>query len=883
MTFPFDINNYNDLVNNSELGSSGYYPIGTGNFWHSGVHINYKSGDRIIKPLIPNGKVVLFRLNKEYEECELPEKLTEDSYNHEFANYKDKYTEVIEDDYKYYKLNDGDDNTYSISNNFVLLKHKIEDEHLSKPLEFYSLYMNLAPVTDKIQDSRVLHTKNKPFYPDCMLNETTKELKSGCVQIKYENSQFLTQIGKPGILKGEWYFDFCVFFEKSLFDFKEKILGKKINLFHHFDKSVKIFKKTDKRKCESRKFYWPTGTKADITSYTDAGETFYEYKINKIRPVFETSVAKANVDYKIEGDKIKILKTDNLFLSSKKIAETEFTLKNIINAKFDITYVQGKPAFFISSDYFDIAGFWTKNGNLNKQKETDGIVVYDKNPLIYKYEEENLSEEFYSHITGVESKQIQTDNLDKEVVKLITDNGTEVFIKASDKEKCMRSVFDWSSWFYQLNDLEFSKSDIVCDRTLATEFAIKFHNKAVENKELYEDMVEKWWYGSYLVDEYLKGIFGNSNKYEFAKSMRTEFRKAMCQHPLEWDKRLFNCDKIESDYRDVTNKNLHASIKNKLIKESEKTDIWENAFSKLFRENKFFFVNPIYFLNHLDKAGLFEFNPYKGITYYNMCKDVNNLYEVYNRDIISDNKATNKCKLPSSWTVVDNPGFATKPKDKINKFSEGSAAGYGKITGLFNEDYLNVTRFTKTDPNNSKKKIKYPYSAYRNYYYHFGVDFAGKKGDTIVSLIYGKVVEKCWISSNGRCLLIQGTTSNNLYMLCHLNPYIKGIEIGTEVYPGMEVAKVGTSGGTSDSYSETTFAGSDHLHLSVIKNSSKTVNLNRILTSKTEITVDGEKEKHRNWNSRIYLDPFNYMYEGGWLEDKAGTFEDLEKKYRESK
>lgn len=844
MTFSFDINNYNDLVNNSELGSSGYYPIGTGNFWHSGVHINYKSGDRIIKPLIPNGKVVLFRLNKEYEECKLPEKLTEDSYNHEFANYKDKYTEVIEDDYKYYKLNDGDDNTYSISNNFVLLKHKIEDEHLYKPLEFYSLYMNLAPVTDKIQDSRVLHTKNKPFYPDCMLNETTKELKSGCVQIKYENSQFLTQIGKPGILKGEWYFDFCVFFEKSLFDFKEKILGKKIILFHHFDKSVKILKKTDKRKCESRKFYWPTGTKADITSYTDAGETFYEYKINKIRPVFETSVAKANVDYKIEGDKIKILKTDNLFLSSKKIAETEFTLKNIINAKFDKTYVQGKPAFFISSDYFDIAGFWTKNGNLNKQNETDGIVVYDKNPLIYKYEEENLSEEFYSHITGVESKQIQTDNLDKEVVKLITDNGTEVFIKASDKEKCMRSVFDWSSWFYQLNDLEFSKSDIVCDRTLATEFAIKFHNKAVENKELYEDMIEKWWYGSYLVDEYLKGIFGNSNKYEFAKSMRTEFRKAMCQHPLEWDKRLFNCDKIESDYRDVTNKNLHASIKNKLIKESEKTDIWENAFSKIFKENKFFFVNPIYFLNHLDKAGVFEFNPYE--------------------------KEENKAKLfvPADWKIANGIEYGSPGGTEVlNKDSalnnpgcapfteKAGSEDYAKLTGIFNEDYLKVARYW----NNGTPDL---YLNYRSKYHHFGVDFSAKKGTKIKSFIYGKIVAKGWISTNGRCLLIQRNSNNYLYLLCHLNGYPSEITVGKEISPGDIIAYTGTSGATTTKCSETTFSNDPHLHLSVLE-----YNKSFILKDCLEVSnKSGTTENRYNWKNSFqknYIDPFNY--ETKWI------------------
>ena len=46
-------------------------------------------------------------------------------------------------------------------------------------------------------------------------------------------------------------------------------------------------------------------------------------------------------------------------------------------------------------------------------------------------------------------------------------------------------------------------------------------NKAQIKKafeELYEEKLEKWWYGSYLVDEYLKGIYGSNDKYEFAKS-----------------------------------------------------------------------------------------------------------------------------------------------------------------------------------------------------------------------------------------------------------------------------------------------------------------------------------------------------------------------------
>lgn len=104
MNFPFDIQNYKELVDNSELGPGGYYPIGTGNIWHSGVHINYKGGDRIIRPIIPGGRVVAFRLSNEYQECGLPENITQDSFLHEFAHYQDKYAEIKDGDYSYYEL-----------------------------------------------------------------------------------------------------------------------------------------------------------------------------------------------------------------------------------------------------------------------------------------------------------------------------------------------------------------------------------------------------------------------------------------------------------------------------------------------------------------------------------------------------------------------------------------------------------------------------------------------------------------------------------------------------------------------------------------------------------------------------------------------------------
>lgn len=819
MNFPFDIKTYDGLVNNTELGPSGYYPIGVGNFWHSGVHINYKSGNRIIKPLITNGKVVLFRLNNEYEECDLPEKITQDMYNNEFSNYKAKYEEVDERGYKYYNLKEGTDNTYSVSNNFILLKHEIESEQLIKPLVFYTLYMNLAPITTKEQETRVLHTSEKPFYPDCMLEGSTKEVKSGCVKIDLKDSEILTQIGKPGFLKGQYYFDFCVFFEKPLFDNKEKKEANKKEMFHHFDKSITIYKKGEKRKAQSRKFYWPTETKADITAYTDDNEIIYEYRINKIRPIIETSIAKENIDYEIIGDtQIKILKTDNLYLSYKKIRETEFILKDIINKTFEKTNVNGKPAFYITSENFEEITIWTKEGNLI-EKGAREVEVYEKNPLVYKYEEVTKDEEIYKHIIGIDSNQIETDNLEGKVVKVKTDNNLKLYIKEEDKQKCMRSIYDWESWFFKLNELELNKSDIVCDRTLFTEIAIKVHNQAVENEELYEEKLEKWWYGSYLVDEYLKGIYGSNDKYEFAKSMRLQFMKATCKHPIEWDKRLFNCEKIEKDYREITNAVLNESIKNKLIKESEKSDIWENGLSKLFKKNNFYFVNPIYFLNHLENAGLFEFNPYE-----NLSPRTPRFYSAQ-----------------GNITFKDNPGFVPYRTSVFeNKYKEGDLH-----QGNFYYPEINVGFNIMTDA---------------SYGLHMGIDFPGETGTKIKALVYGKVWACTWDKSIkeesgiglGRVMIIKGN-DNLMYLLCHLSGFIK--DVGDDVFPGEDVAYVGNTGNSFGS----------HLHLEVHKTNVVGCELQKkdeiLDKSKTVNMKEPNGQNGLRWKSsytRKRVNPFNH-------------------------
>ena len=420
-----------------------------------------------------------------------------------------------------------------------------------------------------------------------------------------------------------------------------------------------------------------------------------------------------------------------------------------------------------------------------------------------------------------------------------------MYIKEEDKQKCMRSIYDWESWFFKLNELELNKSDIVCDRTIFTEIAIKAHNQAVESEELYEEKLEKWWYGSYLVDEYLKGIYGSNDKYEFAKSMRLQFMKATCKHPIEWDKRLFNCEKIEKDYREITNAVLNESIKNKLIKESEKSDIWEKGLSKVFKKNNFYFVHPIYFLNHLDKAGLLEFNPYEGKRY----------EEIYNYDTKNMKPADEEKKYYifekagekkpyNSYYVKSNPGIATEWSSWGVKIKGNKVPFYAGITGFFNAQYL---------------------SEHPNYkeYWHEGVDFRGPAGTTVYSLIYGKVIRCGSRYSNGQTqgfILLQSLSDENLfYLALHVDKDTLLVKNGQDVTPEMPIGHtmlLKSSDGKDIS----------HLHVSVIRlpKGTELIGNKGVITVNNKFPTWGEPNtpKQQIWKNMI--NPFNYEDSNTW-------------------
>ena len=847
MKYPFDsYETAESFIERIETNSNGHYPFGTSMFWHSGIHV-YCESQKEFEPIL-DGKVVCYRISSDYKNVKIPVHLDKMELQGKWSDYKDFYDERTGKVMAEYK-----DQTYKISDSFMLLEHSIMIN--KKSFNFYTLYMNLAPKCDN------------PNYGDLVKADG---LIHGHVINPNEKDFFIDKIGLPAKDKKDIYFDFVLLSDKSIKDFSSSS-GQK--LFWHISKNATFYQRIEQVQGTSQLITLPRRAYFTEKEYKNGNSVSYEITITSVNVYLPKDATDTNKKLKkisgitfADGNQKIFEPTEDLEFICNKV---QSALNKLKESTVDV--IEGTGFRYIKLKILPSITFWTKSSLKTKEKNvTDDQTVekFYSNPYLIKYDmKSDISDEIKKNIKDISEKTYSASNGDS-YYKVIFNNelSEDLFITEKDKNECFKYGTDFDNWFYFYPDSD----SIYCDKTVLFEDTIKKHDNFVKKNRLIDEIIGVWWPAGKLTWDLLKYVYGkfssekNSLEGELTKP---EIRKIVCRHPIEWDKNQFS---------NLDEKSIGSISKERLVNEATAIDLWNGGLDKIFPKKPYFY-HPIYFINHMERAGVFEFNPYKGLSYKDLCKKGAKINEVYNRDNPAGNKSTNKCTLPTDWTVVDNPGFTTKPSNIENKFTEGNATGYGKVTGLFNEDYLPVTRFTKN-------KIEYPYSVYRNYYYHFGVDFSGKKGDPIIALIYGKVVAKCWISSNGRCLLIQGKTSNHLYMLCHLSSYGDKIQVGTEVYPGMVVAKVGTSGGASGSYSETTFKDSAHLHLSIIQ-SKANVKVADVLTAEKDISIKGGgMEKHRSWISPTYLDPFNYKYTGGWMQNKTDDSEqkrlELEENYR---
>ena len=257
-------------------------------------------------------------------------------------------------------------------------------------------------------------------------------------------------------------------------------------------------------------------------------------------------------------------------------------------------------------------------------------------------------------------------------------------------------------------------------------------------------------------------------------------RSACCTIPLEWDKDLYSDDEYLKFWKD------HGFLKEEYKVYQDimaQTDIKQtlNNCSEFKNLDNYIFYNPAYFLGKLNEWGLLEFNPYEGKTYIEILNlPLDPIMEV---DVNIEK-------------VLSNPGMTTlyNPKDDSElKPIEYNGKKYSRVNGFFNAQY---------------KKYHSDYTEY----WHEGVDFRGKTGSTIVSLIFGTVL-RCGKRPGLKqgFVIIQSSKDENLfYVALHVDHNTLEVKDGESVYPGKELAKtvyLPDNNGVDQS----------HLHVSVIR------------------------------------------------------------------
>jgi murein DD-endopeptidase MepM/ murein hydrolase activator NlpD len=226
-------------------------------------------------------------------------------------------------------------------------------------------------------------------------------------------------------------------------------------------------------------------------------------------------------------------------------------------------------------------------------------------------------------------------------------------------------------------------------------------------------------------------------------------RELIVRHPLEWDKRLYDTgyfrDRVfRADEEGYT----------LLREEAAALDIWEGLkqteeFGKA--ENDFHFAHPVYFVNHLEKMGAFEMNPY------------------YGERTLADGR---------KFSCVDNPGFAPLQYGGTRTKFEYDDEYYAEITGLFNAKY------DTANPKRAQEDWKY--------YWHEGIDFDGGEGGApIKSLIHGEVIQSGTSAGGmGEYVVARDRNNPNLYyVLVHLASY--SVHRGDALSPGDIIGTVG--------------------------------------------------------------------------------------------
>ncbi|MBQ8678908.1 MAG: M23 family metallopeptidase [Treponema sp.] len=798
---------YNNISSQLEKKEWGTFPFHLGNFWHSGIHFNTR-GQKKIHPIL-NGKVIAYRIRDKEKEVDLAELLSEVEFKALEEKTKEYYDEKFE-------LKDKQSAPKKrVSDSFVLLKHEIT--RYKPSLVFYTLYMNLAAVTsDDIK-----------YYP---------EIKDNLNKFILCNPELdnITYIPAGFKNNGEEYVELILFTES-----KDSITS------HKVDGELKIFKpiptteqilsgtKKDIKPLENIKYLIPNNSDYEKKNYsTDGAEFAVEIELksfnamvkivqeNKTRTLWWVSAS----DYYEDGIKRDFSRPDSnkkaegllyiidLLKESSFVEKCEAKKSSYMTVSRDCGKPERTNIIFSEIGVKDNPKFWTKKtqcfnaeiGKTGKAECFDGnhaynilSEIYDENPFQFSFKEVSKDDLNCDEIEIKDTTLYEGEiNGTKVQCYKAIYNESEYFIKKEVADSYLVDAYDFSQWFIDLTTKSGMSEGIICDK-----------KNVYESLGLSEE-INTVIQGDFTLGDF-KLLLGSDNSSEELRKIRRTLRTVICRHPLEWDETLFASASFNQDYRKVNRQTaIISEAQSKNLKTAAKdTDIWKDGLQKVFSTNEFNFFHPLYFLNYLDKIGMLEFNPYAG-------KKIV-IEEDYKILEVNDKKIEYGTPY-KTFLVKDNPGFApvTTSTESVYPYA---GQNFTKVTGGFKDNYSKVLC-------NKSKCLRYcdkkdldgnDNPSYDPNKQHVGVDFSGRKGESVLSLISGKVLGYGIFGNYGQAVIVGHSSGIGVYVAAHLSEYNEKILKKDEVSPGDVIGYIGGTGANGEERYDT------HLHVTYYKYSWK--------------------------------------------------------------